>query len=184
MRSRIALTALAAFFSLGVAHAQNAEMLPGMIMPDDTRMVIPMLNVLFSLNTAGYRLMESSTGEMGNEAKFFAVNPETGMVMSLHLEFTTEKGDAFAAREHYWTKMQRSPLKKADIELSEIDGVPIVTHTVVEAQGQTLSQRNYNAYWSRNNVWIDLHLSKMNATPEDDELFLATIRSAELGPSR
>jgi hypothetical protein len=187
MRPRFALLALIALTSLGTARAQSATMLsalPGMTMADQTRMAIPLLDVMLTLNTAGFTLVESSASEMGNGAKLFAVNPETGMVMSLFLEFTTEEGDAFAAREHYSTKMQRSPLRKTDIELSEVDGVPVVEHTVVWAEGEPMSQKNYNAYWSRNNIWVDLHLSKMDATADDDELFLATIRSVRVGSSK
>src|SRR5688572_24894664 len=141
MLNRLLPLLLFALVTSSSALAQGEAMMPGIFLPAESRVGFPPVNVFLTLNTEGFTLMQSGTSKSGMGTQFFAVHRSNGIVMSLFLEFTAEKGDALAARDHYWSKMEKSPMKKEGIKLSVLDGVPIVEHTVTEAMGETANQK-------------------------------------------
>jgi len=107
----------------------------------------------------------------------YATNSRTGIVISIFLEKAAFKGDSKACREYYWDKAKKSPFQKDNIRFSEIGEMAFVEYMVKTYQGITVNWKNLNAYLAKDDVCIDIHLSKTNFMPKDEELFNAIIKS-------
>jgi len=107
----------------------------------------------------------------------YAINSHTGIIISIFLEKAAFKGDSKVCREYYWNKAKQSPFQKDDLKFSEVGEKALVEYMIKTYQGITVNQKNVNAYMSKDDVWIDIHLSKTNFTPKDEELFNAILKS-------
>ena len=109
-----------------------------------------------------------------------AYNKTTGMVMSAFLEKAEGVGGSKECRDFYWKKAQKSPMKKDSIKLSEIGNTALVEYIVKEYEGKKIDQYNLNAYLAKDDVWIDIHLSKVTFKSEDKKLFDTVVKALRI----
>ena len=64
------------------------------------------------------------------------------------------------------------------IETKESAGMAIVEYTVPEFNGAPVQQRNLFACLPKDDVFVDIHLSRIQFKPQDQELFDAVLKSA------
>jgi hypothetical protein len=111
----------------------------------------------------------------GERAKLSGSEEATGLQLSLFLEKAPTEGDAAAARDFYWKRMQASPLKMEDVRFSEKNGAAILEYIVKE-----ISWKNANLYLSHDGYWADLHLSKMLFRDADQGYFETILNSVRI----
>jgi len=120
----------------------------------------------------------------GERAKLAGNNQSTGLQLSLFLEKAATEGDAKVAREYYWKRMQASPLKMEEVQLSERFGAAILEYIVKEVSGKKIDWKNMHLYLSHDGYWVDVHLSKMIFRSTDREYFDQVLNSVKIVPSR
>jgi len=134
-------------------------------------LTLPQLNWVLQIEAPDFILKDKEVTESGTKTMFFAANEKTGVVMSAFLEKAAHKGDARECRSYYWERGKKSPTKKDDFAVSEAGEMAILEYIVKEAEGEKINQKNLNAYLSRDDYWIDIHLSKVKFKPDEEVLF-------------
>lgn len=145
-------------------------------------MSLPTINWALQIDLKGFQLQGMELLPDGENQKMQAFNKDTEIVISAFLEKADHAGDANECREFYWSKGKKSPIKKKDIKLKELNGVPVVEYTAVEYEGKKFIQKNINAYYSKNGYWVDIHMSKMVKNTEQEPAFgqvLASVKFVE-----
>ena len=114
-------------------------------------------------------------------------SPESGVIASAFLERLPDLASVAECKKHYWPRALLSPLPKSRLSHVDTESLALVYWLGEEYKGVPVMQRNVNAYLYRDGVCVDIHLSKVEYRPEDDELFaaiLSTARFADAGSSR
>ncbi|HEX8916573.1 MAG TPA: hypothetical protein VF796_29755 [Humisphaera sp.] len=119
----------------------------------------------------GLTVMDEQTDPTGTRRRIAAGDAKAGVMVTIFLEPAEGPGGAAAVRDVYWGKTKQSPLPKADVVLAEAGDFATVQHVVPDVGGRVVNQRNLNLYAARGGVWVDVHVSKMNATDADKALF-------------
>ncbi len=118
----------------------------------------------------------------GRRFQYQASSVETGFTLSLHTE--TEGGSSNdACRETYWKKNQNSPTTKSDIQLSASGNALLVTHlTELVYQGKAQKTANGHAYFVKNGLCMDLHVSHWPYQSGSEKRVDAVLRSLLVVP--
>ena len=154
------------FFFLSHAWAQDTSTV-SLSLPD----------IQWSLNVKlpGFELQQKEIAQSGEAARFFASNPDSGIVISAFLERAPHTGNSKECRSYYWEKAKQSPFKKEDIKQYELNDFALVEYIVPEFQGMKVNQKNMNAYLVVDDYWIDIHISKTDYQDSDEQYFRTII---------
>ena len=106
----------------------------------------------------------------GEKASLLGKNPTTGMIISVFLEKAPFKGDSKQCRDYYWVRIKDDPLKE-DVKLTERGDIAIVEYMIKGYEGLTLNQKHMNAYFIKDDICIDVHMSKVFYRDRDKRLF-------------
>jgi hypothetical protein len=118
----------------------------------------------------------------GRRFQYQASSVETGITLSLHSE-TEGGGSNDACRDIYWKKSLGSPMTKSDIHLSASDNALLVTHlTDVVYQGKPQKTANGHAYFVKNGLCMDLHVSHWPYQNGSEKRVEAVLRSLVIVP--
>jgi tetratricopeptide (TPR) repeat protein len=169
----VVLAVFAAFASLPVA-AQDSEQ------PSTITLTLPSLTWALKIPATGFRMERPRMLPSPDSRSIFTTNKHTGVTLSAYLEKAPKPGSAKDCREYYWPMGKQSSVPKEGIKLSEADDKAIVEYTVPEAMGQKLDQRNVNVYLAEDGYWMDVHVSKAAAKPEDEKMFREIIRGIRI----
>lgn len=126
--------------------------------------VPPMTNVRGEANGRRYRVM--------------ALSVETGITISLHSE-TNGAGSNSECRDTYWRLIQGSPTIKSEIQLFGTENFLFVTHrSEGELKGVKHKTANGHAYFAKNGLCMDLHVSHWPYQEGSDKRVEDILRSA------
>jgi hypothetical protein len=101
-----------------------------------------------------------------------ANNDKTHVTLSVFLEDAGSPATADGCAENQKKRMeQKSPFKRDNIETKITNGMNIVEYTIPEFQGAPVQQRNIFACIPKDNIYVDVHLSKILFKPQDQTLF-------------
>jgi hypothetical protein len=120
--------------------------------------------------------------EDGKNVRLMAYAPDSGILMSAFIEKRPSAGTPQQCRDFYWTTAQKSPLSKEKVRLFERWQMACVEYIVPEHIQMKIQQKNINAYMTRENYWIDVHLSKVNFTESDEKLFESILGNIAIVP--
>lgn len=113
----------------------------------------------------------------GRRFQYQASSVETGITLSLHSEADSGTSNE-ACREAYWKKSQTSPTTKSDISLWSTEQAMMVTHlTEVVYQGKAQKTANGHAYFVKNGLCLDLHVSHWPYQSGSEKRVEAVLRS-------
>jgi hypothetical protein len=81
--------------------------------------------------------------------------------------------------EFYWSQARRNPMIAQDsVQSSETPSYVRVQYDIVtQFQGQPIRQRHVHYYFVYRGKWVDVHISVIVPTKEDEEIFAAFDRS-------
>jgi len=109
-------------------------------------------------------------------SSIFAVNRDTGMDVSVFIEKMPRKMTAVECRSFYMDRLGKSPFKMENLNLYEKQNIALLEYDINVLE----VMRNLNAYLSREDYCIDVHISKGSYKKEDKQLFDAIVNSLEI----
>jgi hypothetical protein len=85
--------------------------------------------------------------------------------------------------DFYWSQARRNPMIAQDsVKSSETPSYVRVQYDIVtQFQGQPIRQRHVHYYFVYGGKWVDVHISVIVPTKEDEEIFTAFDRSLRYG---
>ncbi len=123
--------------------------------------------------------IDSIKGERkGRYYRVTAMSLSSGVTFSLHSE-TEASGSHAECREKYWALSQTAPWKRENIRLFDVANFAYVSHTTeVAYQGQLVKTANGHAYFVKNGLCMDLHVSHYPLQEGSEQRVEAILRSA------
>ena len=119
----------------------------------------------------------------GSQASVFAASESSGIILSMFLEQEEKPFTAAACRDKYFTKVIKEGLRKTRVKQWTRGELALGQYLVVDADGIELRQMNVNAYLGKDDVCVDLHLSKVMFKEADRALFETIIDSLRIVPA-
>jgi tetratricopeptide (TPR) repeat protein len=145
------------------------------------KLALPGRNWALELDIRGFQIRGHEVRPDGEGRKILAENPNTGVIMSIFIEKAPKKGDTKECRDYWWNQTKKSsPLKAEDIKMSERNQLALVEYMVKKYQSQQVNQKNYHAYLAKDDVWVDMHLSKVNFQPSEEKLFYSVLNTVRI----
>ena len=115
-----------------------------------------------------------------------ASHPQTNLIVSITLERSSAPASSQGCITHLaQLKIGPFAVRGHDVKLTTTDSIPTLEYTIAEAQGVRVDQKNVYACLAQDNVYADIHLSKIQYSAADAPLFsdlLKTVRSIGKGP--
>ncbi len=109
-----------------------------------------------------------------------ANHPTTGLVVSVTLEKVAGQASRDGCSTHLQRLKNQPPVSIGqDAKLGTIGQMPTLEYTFREFQGIRLEQKNVRARLAQENVYADLHLSKVHYTAKDESLFRAVLEKVQ-----
>jgi S1-C subfamily serine protease len=137
------------------------------------KLFLPNTTWVLEIPAMGFAVQRDTTRPDGHGRSILAVDKATGLNLSVFLDRVPSSADSKQCRQFYWERLQRSPLKREQIKMSERGTMALLEYTVRDA-GPVLQlpedvrkllgefeQRHLNAYHAWGGVCIDIHLSKV-----------------------
>ncbi len=118
----------------------------------------------------------------GKNARFMAVDWTTGILVSGFLEDRGRPATAEECRDFYFAKLKDTPPKEENIVQSKSGNMALADYVVKEYAGIKMDQKHINAYLTKGNIWMDVHLSKMSFKEEQRDQFNTILRNVKLVP--
>ena len=112
-----------------------------------------------------------------------ASHPKTGLNVSVTLEKVPTQASAQGCMEQLQL-IQKGPFvtRGQDIKLNAASEIPTLEYTLHKFQGVRLDQKNMYACLAQDNVYADIHLSKVQYTTADAPLFQSILKTIRLQP--
>ena len=157
--------------------------------PSQTSIWLPARPWALQMQAPGFTVEKNGIQPDGRRY-FLAENKANSMVASVYLEAMRGTPAAGECQRSLHDKEARfSPLSTQglkDVVYSEKEGMEILEYLLPDAKGAPIKQHNVFACLIKDNVFVDIHLSKSLYTPADkpsfDEL-LASFRFVDKAPS-
>lgn len=133
-----------------------------------------------SLGFSGFTLSSDDTTPDGRRSAM-ASHPTTHVNVSATLEQTDKPASSAGCIAHL-EQLKASPLaaQGREIRLTTTSTLPTLEYTIPELRGIPLAQRHVHLCYPKENVYLDLHLSKVQYRPADDELFRAFLQTVHI----
>ncbi|MFO0774515.1 MAG: tetratricopeptide repeat protein [Nitrospiraceae bacterium] len=134
------------------------------------------------LGLAGYMMSINET-KADQRRYVMTTHPQTGLNVSATLEKIHEPATAAGCISHL-ERLSASPLgsKARDKRLTTTTALPTLEYTVAEFQGVPLMQRHVYLCYPKDDVYLDLHLSKVQFTSADEQLFREFLQTVHVQP--
>jgi hypothetical protein len=100
--------------------------------------------------------------------------------MSAYLVKAPNAGSSKDARAYYWGYEEKSPLKVEDVKMTDLGEMSLIEYTVKEFQGRRIDQKHFRGFLAKDDVWFDIHLSKVQYKPEEEKLFTSILKSGKI----
>ncbi len=112
-------------------------------------------------------------------------HPTTGLNVSVTLERVPNQAVASGCVNHL-EQLSKSPIAQSgrDLRLTTTSTLPSLEYTVLEFRGVKLEQRHVHLCYPKDNVYVDLHLSKIGYTPTDEPLFRNFLQTLKIEPAQ
>ncbi|MGH9708795.1 MAG: hypothetical protein ACRD5R_18775 [Candidatus Acidiferrales bacterium] len=129
-------------------------------------------------DTAGFKVNSNGLQPDGR-AYLLAENQSTGLTLSAYLEMVSGKATTDDCKKFQNDRLkQKVGYKREKVETRESAGMEILEFTIPEFEGLRVQQRNVFACIAKDNVYVDIHLSKTMFEPEQEQLFDTVLSSA------
>lgn len=112
-------------------------------------------------------------------AYLLANNQVTNIELSVFLEKVSGGATAAGCQQNQKARLTQSvPYERNDITTREAYGMNVVEFTIPEFSGAPIQQRNLFACLPKDDVYVDIHLSKIQFSRQDERLFDSILASA------
>ena len=112
-------------------------------------------------------------------AYLLAENQKTSVTLSVYLERVSGAATETDCDESQKQRLgEKVEYKREMVVTKKSAGMTIVEYTIPEFQGVPVQQRNLYACLPKDDVYADIHLSKVSFKPQDEKLFTDVLDSA------
>lgn len=104
----------------------------------------------------------------------FANNPRSGVILSIMLE-QSSKADMSTCPDYLQQRLHsvsKLGFVATNAKTSEINSMPVLEYLIPKDQDTAIQQKNIVACVARDDVYIDIHLSKAHFQPADEATLL------------
>ncbi len=136
-----------------------------------------------AIDLPGFRQSESDSPQ-GNPGRiyYFGANDATGIAVSVIMEQGRKNSTNLDCRGYYWSGLQNAPIKRSNFRTWE-EGTMAYLEYLAELPGTSIRQKNLFAFVVKENIYIQIHLSKVNFQPPDNDRFQKIMRSVGITSS-
>jgi hypothetical protein len=116
---------------------------------------------------ADFRVFKNELSDEGRVSGFHGVNAATRLSVVVFMEPAQDKNDtAKTVRDAYWGQT-KSSYKVQDVKLWEQDDAALVAYTRTDIAGKLVLQRNLEAFYVHDGIWVDIKVSKLQFRDDD-----------------
>ena len=123
--------------------------------------------------------VKSNELQPDGRAYLLAENQKTNVTLSVYLERVSGAATEMDCDESQKQRLdEKVEYKREMVATKKSAGMTIVEFTIAEFQGVPVQQRNLFACLPKDDVYADIHLSKVTFKPQDEKLFSDVLGSA------
>jgi len=136
------------------------------------------------IDSPGFTVDSNQRKEDGRQY-LMATNRKTGIEVSITLEQGSGSADESTCPEFLARRVRSLPagMKATDVHSSRMSDMSVIEYLLPEVQKIPVQQHNLVGCMTKDDVYIDLHLSKVRFSPADEKLFaelLANVKIIEI----
>jgi hypothetical protein len=133
-------------------------------------------------------VVERNERQPNGRQYFLANDPATGLIFSATLEKGDGPADSKTCPDYLRNRVKSLPagLTATDIRSSEIADIAVIEYLIPVAQNLPVRQKNFVACLTNDDVYVDLHLSKVQFHDSDESVFtdvLKKVRITDVSPA-
>ncbi|CAN5428124.1 hypothetical protein BH09PLA1_BH09PLA1_37670 [soil metagenome] len=130
-----------------------------------------------AIDSPGLKILEDEMSPDQHARHLSAIDPASGVNVSIFLEPAATIGDARTTRLFFFERLKRSPLLIREDKFIEAGDAARVDYVLPDT-----NQRHANVYFSKEAVWVDVHISVEDLKGEKQSLIDEIARSVKLEP--
>lgn len=116
--------------------------------------------------------------------RYFMANSQSGVVLSVTLERVSRQAEIEECRSSLQKRATGDgQFKITNVRTRDISGFPVIEFLIPEAQGIAVQQGNLFACMVNADVYIDIHLSKVQFQAKDESLFETVLKNTHIVPA-
>ena len=140
---------------------------------------VPGESWVVQIDVPGFSVEQDTMRE--GQRYFMATNNNSSVVVSVTLERVSGQAEMEDCRSSLQKRtVGDGPFKITNVRSRDINGVPTVEYLIPEAQGIKLQQGNLFACMVNADVYIDVHLSKVQFQTKDESLFEDVLKNTHI----
>jgi tetratricopeptide (TPR) repeat protein len=145
------------------------------------KLILPGKSWALEFNAEGFKLQDQGFLPGFKGRKIQMENPETKLIMSAFLVPAEKKISPAEYRDMVFKSLEKSKFKLSDIKKYEKNDKAFTEYLIKEIQNfKDLNQKNIFIYLTKEDTWIDFHLSKVKFNDSDSMLFNQLINSIKI----
>lgn len=116
----------------------------------------------------------------------FANNPKTGVILSVMLEQSAKAAEGDPCPDYLQHRLQsvsKLGFMATETKTSEINSMDVLEYLIPKAQDVPVQQKNVVACMAKDDVYIDVHLSKAHFQPDDEAVLVDVLSHIRVGPA-
>ncbi len=148
--------------------------------PTAYRMELPGRGWALEVDLPGFTIDQEEIQPRAEGMRMLGHKGGTGMTVSMFLEQRPRPVTSQSCRDVYWTTGKNSPSKKTNLELSDPGPMSMIKWLTPDHQGIAVNQQHMFGFLGRENICAEIHLSKVNFQPGEEQLFGEVLRSVRM----
>jgi tetratricopeptide (TPR) repeat protein len=141
----------------------------------------PGKNWAIEIDSPGF-VVERSERQPDGREYFLANDPATGMVFSAMLEKGNGPADSKTCPDYLRSRVKSLPadVTATEIRSSQIADLAVIEYLIPTAQKIPVRQKNFVACLTNEDVYVDLHFSKVQFHDSDESLFTDVLKKVRI----
>lgn len=134
-----------------------------------------------TVDLEGYEIQKNKYDHETKQRKIFALG-ENGFTLSLFIEPSGASNSAKECRAFYVARLRQAPYERQNEKLYESGEMALYHQDVKTFEGTEINQKSYNAYLYKDQLCIDVHISKIKFEPNDEATLQGTLKTIKIVP--
>jgi tetratricopeptide (TPR) repeat protein len=120
---------------------------------------------------------------VGEETQLRALDRADHLLITAFLQKVKFPASAEECRAKWWPMTEKStPMKRDQLRQYEKNGMAVVDYVVPEFRGKPIHDKDLHAYLGSRDLCAEVHLSKVQFVPEDENLFADVLATVQFLP--
>jgi len=151
--------------------------------PSELQVRFPGKQWVVVIDAPGFAI-EQNTTKLDGRQYLLANNHKTGLILSVTLERSPGGADPKTCPAFLQKRVDGlRELRISDVRYSTVGNLSVAEYVIPEVKGMQIRQKNLVACSARDDIYMDIHLSKARFTPEEDPLFASVVKSVRWAES-